>query len=262
MRKFLPENGLIARTSNWSRFGSPGLATGLGKQLPGLASYTQGDTNLGPMTDRTGRVEGRAVTAPSRSVKGRPSTSNIPSTPAPFGPSIYYDPGVPASSTQSLPISFRTRPPTTSHHPYTPISYDPYGWHASCVDTKDLSGRWSLLEAWIYLYFLMFAPSVRPGAKLCKPYIQWYAMLGHKSEHKLIGLCTDDYMRWFLPCTYPRIQNPERLPCSMQLLMATPITLQVLVDMISCEVDRDDVDDAMKIGRISDMIKKYNQPRR
>ncbi|KAI5652900.1 hypothetical protein M9H77_30087 [Catharanthus roseus] len=31
--------------------------------------------------------------------------------------------------------------------------------------------------------------------------------------------------------------------------------------MISREVDRDDIDDATKIGRISDMIKKYNQPR-
>ncbi|KAI5672476.1 hypothetical protein M9H77_12840 [Catharanthus roseus] len=35
-----------------------------------------------------------------------------------------------------------------------------------------------------------------------------------------------------------------------------------LLDMISREVDADDVDLDTKIGRISDMLKKYNQPRR
>ncbi|KAI5659503.1 hypothetical protein M9H77_28296 [Catharanthus roseus] len=164
----------------------------------------------------------------------------------------------------------------------------------------------------------MFAPVVRLGAKLCKPYIQRFATLGHKSEHKLIDLrirldmmtadevrwtpykpeeitdpympdrivrqfgrvqcipshpirslkhrrpannkvymvknvfieelwleapshllmetwtsvptippswCTDDYMPWFLPRTHPRIQNPERLPCGVQLPSVTPISL-------------------------------------
>ncbi|KAI5659013.1 hypothetical protein M9H77_27806 [Catharanthus roseus] len=76
-----------------------------------------------------------------------------------------------------------------------------------------------------------------------------------------LSRCTDDYMPWFLPRTHPRIQNPERFPRSIQLLTTTPITLKVLVDMISLEVDRDDIDDATRIGRISDMIKNYNQPR-
>ncbi|KAI5683352.1 hypothetical protein M9H77_04580 [Catharanthus roseus] len=59
---------------------------------------------------------------------------------------------------------------------------------ASRADAKKVSGCWSLLEAWIYLYFPMFAPPVRAGARLCKPYIQRFAMLGHKMENKLIDL--------------------------------------------------------------------------
>ncbi|KAI5668656.1 hypothetical protein M9H77_18509 [Catharanthus roseus] len=48
----------------------------------------------------------------------------------------------------------------------------------------------------------MFALAVRPGAKLCKLYIQRFAMLGPKSEHKLIDLrihldmMTADKVRW------------------------------------------------------------------
>ncbi|KAI5670644.1 hypothetical protein M9H77_11008 [Catharanthus roseus] len=121
-----------------------------------------------------------------------------------------------------------------------------------------------LAVAWIYLYFPIFALAVRPGAKLCKLYIHRFAMLGHKSEHKLINLrirvdkMTVDEIRW----TPYKLKEITMLPCDVQLLTVTPITLQVLVDMISREVDRDDVDDAMKISRISDLIKKYNQPHR
>ncbi|KAI5683177.1 hypothetical protein M9H77_04405 [Catharanthus roseus] len=74
----------------------------------------RGDDDLGAVTDRTGRVERRAVTASSRGVRGRHSTSDIPSTSAPIAP------GIP-------PIPFTTHPPpTTSYHPYTPVPYDPY----------------------------------------------------------------------------------------------------------------------------------------
>ncbi|KAI5677485.1 hypothetical protein M9H77_08435 [Catharanthus roseus] len=55
----------------------------------------RGDDDLGPMTDRTDRVEGRVVTVSSHGVRGCHSTSDILSTPTPFGPSIYYDPGAP-----------------------------------------------------------------------------------------------------------------------------------------------------------------------
>ncbi|KAI5650681.1 hypothetical protein M9H77_36686 [Catharanthus roseus] len=46
---------------------------------------------------------------------------------------------------------------------------------------------WPLVKnAWIYLYFPMFAPPVRAGVRLCKPHIQRFAMLGHKTKNKLI----------------------------------------------------------------------------
>ncbi|KAI5667152.1 hypothetical protein M9H77_17005 [Catharanthus roseus] len=57
-------------------------------------------------------------------------------------------------------------------------------------------------EAWIYMYFPIFAPAVRPGTQSCKPYIQQYLMLGYKSEHKLLDIrlrldmMTVDEVRW------------------------------------------------------------------
>ncbi|KAI5678017.1 hypothetical protein M9H77_08967 [Catharanthus roseus] len=42
--------------------------------------------------------------------------------------------------------------------------------------------------AWIYMYFSMFAPTVRLGTQSCKPYIQQYPMLGYKTEHKLLDI--------------------------------------------------------------------------
>ncbi|KAI5658820.1 hypothetical protein M9H77_27613 [Catharanthus roseus] len=67
--------------------------------------------------------------------------------------------------------------------------------------------------------------------------------------------CTDDYMPWFLPRTHPRIQNPDRLPRGVQLPTIAPITPHVLLDMVARELDRDDIDDATKVSRASDMIK-------
>ncbi|KAI5678281.1 hypothetical protein M9H77_09231 [Catharanthus roseus] len=46
----------------------------------------RGDDDLGTVTDRTGRIEGRTVTASSRGVRERHSTSDIPSTSAPMAP--------------------------------------------------------------------------------------------------------------------------------------------------------------------------------
>ncbi|KAI5657160.1 hypothetical protein M9H77_25953 [Catharanthus roseus] len=56
--------------------------------------------------------------------------------------------------------------------------------------------------AWIYMYFPMFAPPVRLRARLCKPHIQRFVMLGHKTEKKLVDLrihldtMTADEIRW------------------------------------------------------------------
>ncbi|KAI5671093.1 hypothetical protein M9H77_11457 [Catharanthus roseus] len=46
----------------------------------------------------------------------------------------------------------------------------------------------SWLDAWIYMYFSMFVPSVRPGTQSCKPYIHQLPMLGDKIEHKLLDI--------------------------------------------------------------------------
>ncbi|KAI5680862.1 hypothetical protein M9H77_02089 [Catharanthus roseus] len=45
----------------------------------------RGDDDLGPVTDRTNRVEDHVLNTSSPSVRGCHSTSNIPSTPVPFG---------------------------------------------------------------------------------------------------------------------------------------------------------------------------------
>ncbi|KAI5653923.1 hypothetical protein M9H77_31110 [Catharanthus roseus] len=74
--------------------------------------------------------------------------------------------------------------------------------------------------------------------------------------------CTDDYMPWFLPHTHPRIQNLDRLLRGVQMPTIAPITPHVLLDMVARELDRDDIDDATKVGRASDMIKRYHHTRR
>ncbi|KAI5673962.1 hypothetical protein M9H77_14326 [Catharanthus roseus] len=85
------------------------------------------DDDLGPVTDRTGRVQGRTVTASSRSLRGRHSTSNIPSIPTPFAIGFHYDIGAPGSSTQPPLIPIRSRPPLPLHLSHTPLPYDVYG---------------------------------------------------------------------------------------------------------------------------------------
>ncbi|KAI5669060.1 hypothetical protein M9H77_18913 [Catharanthus roseus] len=86
----------------------------------------RGDNDLGPVTERTGRVEGRVVTASSRGVRGCHSTSDILSTPASFRLGIYYDSCAPGSSTQPPTILFRTRPPLSITWSPPPTSYDLY----------------------------------------------------------------------------------------------------------------------------------------
>ncbi|KAI5672055.1 hypothetical protein M9H77_12419 [Catharanthus roseus] len=90
--------------------GSPGPATRMCVGRPsGRSAHVRivrpgarrGDDDLGAVTHRNGQVEGRAVTASSHGVRGRQSTSDIPSTSAPIAPGMYYNPGAPGSSTQS-----------------------------------------------------------------------------------------------------------------------------------------------------------------
>ncbi|KAI5673600.1 hypothetical protein M9H77_13964 [Catharanthus roseus] len=53
-------------------------------------SGRRGDDDLGPVTDRTGRVKGRTVTVLSRGVRERHSTSYFSFTPTPLAPGFHH----------------------------------------------------------------------------------------------------------------------------------------------------------------------------
>ncbi|KAI5647814.1 hypothetical protein M9H77_33819 [Catharanthus roseus] len=88
----------------------------------------RGDDDLGPVMDKTGRVEGRTVTASSRGVRGRHSTSDLPVTPTPLTPGFNRGTGEAGNSTQPSAIPFRSRPLLQPHLSHTPVSYEPYGF--------------------------------------------------------------------------------------------------------------------------------------
>ncbi|KAI5678298.1 hypothetical protein M9H77_09248 [Catharanthus roseus] len=252
----------------------------------------RGDHDLGPVTDMTDRVEGRAVTASSRGVRGLPSTSEIPSL------LHLLDRGY------IMTLLHRGLPPSHLLYRLGPVLL-PY--HTICIPPCPMTIMDILshhLHHMIHMYMLPLCLSVsglglQLDAQVFEQLVASVAMdssysganygaadyaipnlmldwsLGQAScvAKELSGCClsvltlppswcTDDYMSWFLPHTHPSIQNPERLPRGVQLSTATPSTSKVLVDMISREVDRGDIDDSTMIGRISNMIKKYNQPRR
>ncbi|KAI5649387.1 hypothetical protein M9H77_35392 [Catharanthus roseus] len=87
----------------------------------------RGDADLGPVTDKTGRVEGHPVTTSSRGVRGRHSTSDLPVTPTPLAPGFHYGTCKPGSSTQPSVVPFRSRLPLQPHLSHTPVPYEPYG---------------------------------------------------------------------------------------------------------------------------------------
>ncbi|KAI5676101.1 hypothetical protein M9H77_07051 [Catharanthus roseus] len=143
-------------------------------------SDRRGDDDLDPLTDRTGRVQGCTITASSRGVRGRHSTSDLLSTSTPLLAGFHYDTGALGSSTQPPPVPFRSRPPLPSHLSHTPVPYEAYGsvhppshpppavydpyLHAPTV-RPHIPYRSSAQEplnefsgsAWIYMYFPMFA---------------------------------------------------------------------------------------------------------
>ncbi|KAI5667794.1 hypothetical protein M9H77_17647 [Catharanthus roseus] len=257
-------------------------------------SGRRGDADLGPVTNRTGQVEARPVTASSRGVRGRHSTSDIPVTPTLLAPSFHHGTGEAGSSTQPPAIPFRSRPPLHPHLSHTPVPYEPYGsthppshhtdtvhdpylhtptvvqpsipyrfafqeptlydgsqarqieveffyqmlgavpQDSSCsthgyshaeygVSSSDhyvpgpavrglLKCRsrymaligWELTDsqAWIYLYFPMFALRFRHSPEGRKPYMQMFLQIGYKSESKLLDIrlrlhmMTADEVRW------------------------------------------------------------------
>ncbi|KAI5652852.1 hypothetical protein M9H77_30039 [Catharanthus roseus] len=90
-------------------------------------SSCRGDDDIGPVTDRTGRVKGLTVTASSRGVRGQRSTSDLPATPSHLAPGFHHGTSETGSSTQSPAIPFRSRPPLQHHLSHTPVPYEPYG---------------------------------------------------------------------------------------------------------------------------------------
>ncbi|KAI5662035.1 hypothetical protein M9H77_21358 [Catharanthus roseus] len=245
-------------------------------------SGRRGDADLGPVTDRIGRVKGRLVTASSRGVRGQHSTSDIPITPTPLAPGFHHGTGEAGSSTRPPAVPFRSRPPLHLHLSHTPLPYEPYGsahppshhtdtvydpylqaptvvrpcipyrsafqepilydgsqarhigveffdqmlgaahQNSSCsthvyshteygVSSSEhyvpgpgdrdhgllkyrsryvaLTG-WELTDsqAWMYLYFPMFAPPFRHSPEGCKPYMQMFPKIGYKSESKLLDI--------------------------------------------------------------------------
>ncbi|KAI5659391.1 hypothetical protein M9H77_28184 [Catharanthus roseus] len=68
----------------------------------------RGDENLGPVMDMTCRVQGRTVTASSRGVRGRHSTSDLPSTPTPLPASLHYDTSASGNSYCTSHIPYRS----------------------------------------------------------------------------------------------------------------------------------------------------------
>ncbi|KAI5659563.1 hypothetical protein M9H77_28356 [Catharanthus roseus] len=58
------------------------------------------------------------------------------------------------------------------------------GWNVTDAQVFPLATG----QAWIYMYFPIFAPAVRPDTQPCKPYIQQYPTLGYKFEHKLLDI--------------------------------------------------------------------------
>ncbi|KAI5673456.1 hypothetical protein M9H77_13820 [Catharanthus roseus] len=91
-------------------------------------SGRRGDADLGPVTNRTGRVEERPVTASSRGVRGRHSTFDLLVTPTPLASGFHHGTGEAGSSTQPPAVPFRSRPPLQPHLSHTLVPYEPYGF--------------------------------------------------------------------------------------------------------------------------------------
>ncbi|KAI5661507.1 hypothetical protein M9H77_20830 [Catharanthus roseus] len=91
------------------------------------------------------------------------------------------------------------------------------GWTPSDPAVVQLAGETGVshLRSCMFQHLnssLLSAFVERAGARLCKPYIQRFAMLGHKTENKLIDLCirldttTVDEVRW-TPYRYDEITD-------------------------------------------------------
>ncbi|KAI5660161.1 hypothetical protein M9H77_28954 [Catharanthus roseus] len=67
--------------------------------------------------------------------------------------------------------------------------------------------------------------------------------------------CTDDYMRWYLSRSHPRIQKPGNIPSGFHVPVAPAMPPQALLDLIACEATREDLEDLIIITIINTCMK-------
>ncbi|KAI5659520.1 hypothetical protein M9H77_28313 [Catharanthus roseus] len=87
------------------------------------SSGRRGDADLGPVTDRTGRAEGRLVTASSRGVRRRHSISDIPVTPTPLAPGFHHGTGSYRCATSHSMLGAARQDSFCSTHGYSHTEY-------------------------------------------------------------------------------------------------------------------------------------------
>ncbi|KAI5662764.1 hypothetical protein M9H77_22087 [Catharanthus roseus] len=110
---------------------------------------------------RTRHVELRgANTASFGGLRGRHTTSHLLSTLNPLPAGFHYDTGAPGSSTQPLPVPFRSRPPLSSYMSHTPVPYETYRYaHPSSRP---------LTQCMITNYMLPFHPRIQNPSNITR----------------------------------------------------------------------------------------------
>ncbi|KAI5668742.1 hypothetical protein M9H77_18595 [Catharanthus roseus] len=119
------------------------------------------------------------------------------------------------------------------------------------------SKLWPL--AWIYMYFPMFAPVVRPVDEVrWMPYrLQEIQDCWVSTWHGFIAYfdCVEAYM----PDRYPRIQNPLNILRGFHVLVDSPMPPQALLDLIAREARRENAGKEEKFDRIADLLMRHYQ---
>ncbi|KAI5675718.1 hypothetical protein M9H77_06668 [Catharanthus roseus] len=315
------------------------------------------DDDLGARRERTGQVKGRAVTASSRGVRGRHSTSDILSTSAPIAPGLQlgaqffeqlagsvsvdssysgaeYGATACGNSSSEVPLVMskiagsRQKRPEKSRLPTNPMQRKKSkndGWEqtgpadggpqdlvivpsysgpvAGCIwrsqsdldisdssigiNAQDLAGvadsprsglstesRGAATLAYLYRSLGQASHVDAKLSGLDIPVFSYVCTSGESGSEVVQTLHPEDHRRptnnrvymvknVFIEALW--LEAPSHLltfPRGVQFPTIALITPDVLLDMVAHELDRDNIDDAMKVSRASDMIKMYHQIRR
>ncbi|KAI5659110.1 hypothetical protein M9H77_27903 [Catharanthus roseus] len=127
------------------------------------------------------------------------------------------------------------------------------------------SRLWPL--AWIYMYFPMFAPAVRPDTQSSDevrwtPYrLQEIRDYWVSTWHGFITYfdCTEPYIldRVIRQFGHPLIQNPVNISRGFHVPADPPMPSQALLDLIAREVRRKDAGKEEKFDRITDLLTRH-----